>query len=87
MRVVELHLKDGGDKIFVNPEKIVSFKSFHHLGENWQWSVLNLENERINVKENAEEILLSICIVNDGKFALSGETIEKYRKTAPSRYW
>ena len=87
MRIIELHLKDGGEKIFVNPEKIVSFHSFHHVGECWQWSVLNLGNESFIVKENAEEILLAICVVNDGKFSLSGETIEKFRKTAPSRYW
>ena len=87
MKVIELHQRYGGDSIFINAEKIQTFKSNHHHGKDWQFSVIVTESERVEVRENAAEIILAIATVNNGTYSLSCGTIDEFRKIAPPKYW
>lgn len=88
MNIIELHVRYGGRPIFVNVEKIIDFHGNHTIGEDWQFSVINLDKGTIEVKETSEEIILAIIKAKaEGKPVLSEETINRYRSVAPHSLW
>lgn len=53
---VILHSYGSGDKVLVNIDQIVTFKSFHHRKlEQWNFSVVFTVNQEIQVQETMEE--------------------------------
>ncbi len=56
--------KDGKSKILVNVNQISTFKSYHYLGEGWQFSVMYLSGRKLYVLEDDKdfvETLQKLC--------------------------
>lgn len=88
MNIIELHERHGGTSVFVNTDKIVSFHGLHHLGKEWEFSIIYLEGVIKEVKETKEEILMAIIKAKrEDKPILSKETIDSYRLVAPHSLW
>lgn len=80
MKVLEFHCRRGGDPVFVIAEKIISFRSYHHIGRDWQYSTITLENSTVEVRENAVEIIAAIYVSDNGNHCLSEDTLEEVFK-------